>query len=367
VDYTKAAIYYKKACDGEHVKGCLNLGLLYAYGEGVSVDDEEAADLLERAGDGGEVAGCSSLGFLYAKGKGVQRDFSIAIDLYKKGCVGVDMGGCSNLGFMYVTGQGVEKDELKAAELFIKACDGGDMEGCSNLGNIYEKGSEIPRDERKAQELFRKACDGGYDRACERVEDPEKEKALRELCKKNLDGCMELAEIIFKKSTVESIEECKNLYLKVCDKGNNPVACLRFANILLDGGSSDDKLIQKKAYLYAKKACSRKNEEGCALVKALDAEAESAKVIDTLKEVAAAVCKAFLPCENLAPSGGIFQECIGMQMQAYQMLSSDASAKMVLNNKAISECKQCLATASCFAIQHGKCSACKRVIAFEIP
>ena len=92
----------------------------------------------KKACDAGDMRGCHDLGVMYADGNGVEKNEQKAVELYKKACDGGEMLGCFNLGTMYAKGSGTEKDLGKAAELFKKACDGGDMNGCRSLDTIYK-------------------------------------------------------------------------------------------------------------------------------------------------------------------------------------------------------------------------------------
>jgi hypothetical protein len=70
---------------------------------------------------------------MYANGQGVAIDEKEAARLYRKACDGGNMRGCSNLGGMYANGQGLEMDEKEAARLYRKACDGGYKDACSHV------------------------------------------------------------------------------------------------------------------------------------------------------------------------------------------------------------------------------------------
>ena len=45
--------------------------------------------------------GCYNLGTIYANGNDVEKDFSKAAELFKKACDGGEMHGCSNLDIIY--------------------------------------------------------------------------------------------------------------------------------------------------------------------------------------------------------------------------------------------------------------------------
>ena len=62
-DMFKAAVLYKKACDGGDATGCFWRGNSYAVGIGVEQNYFKAAELYKKACDGGDAEGCKA----YAK------------------------------------------------------------------------------------------------------------------------------------------------------------------------------------------------------------------------------------------------------------------------------------------------------------
>ncbi|HEV7238816.1 MAG TPA: PDZ domain-containing protein [Thermoanaerobaculia bacterium] len=58
-DFTSAAKYYAKACEGEDAESCYELGVLYDEAKGVPYDPVRSAALIRRACDGGFAKACS--------------------------------------------------------------------------------------------------------------------------------------------------------------------------------------------------------------------------------------------------------------------------------------------------------------------
>lgn len=79
------------------MEGCLNLGIIYQYGKGVTTDLDKAVRLYQKACDSGVMFGCIQLGIFYQYGRGVTEDLSKAAQLYKKVCDGGEMLGCDLL------------------------------------------------------------------------------------------------------------------------------------------------------------------------------------------------------------------------------------------------------------------------------
>ena len=64
----KASQLFKKACDGGDMKGCYNLGFLYANGQGVKQNRQKAKELFGKACDGGDERGCEQYKILDEQG-----------------------------------------------------------------------------------------------------------------------------------------------------------------------------------------------------------------------------------------------------------------------------------------------------------
>ncbi len=134
--YAEALPLFQKACDGENLIGCYNLGVLYANGQGVAQDFARARSLYRKACDGGVISSCTGLGYLASNGQGAPPDFAQARALFQRACDGGDMLGCLNLGALYQNGQGVARDYAQARAYYKKACDGGVEQACLYLRNL---------------------------------------------------------------------------------------------------------------------------------------------------------------------------------------------------------------------------------------
>jgi TPR repeat protein len=62
----------------------INLGLLYANGQGVAQDYAKAREWYEKAADKGATSAMINLGLLYANGQGVAQDYAKAREWYEK-------------------------------------------------------------------------------------------------------------------------------------------------------------------------------------------------------------------------------------------------------------------------------------------
>ena len=93
----------------------------------------KAIELLTKACDGQVLQGCSDLGFVYGK----EGDFDKALGPVTKACNARHMQGCSRLGLLYYYGKGIQRDEPRAGKLFIKSCDRGFNKSCDILKERY--------------------------------------------------------------------------------------------------------------------------------------------------------------------------------------------------------------------------------------
>lgn len=109
------------------------------------------------AAEQGDADSQLNLGSMYAKGDGVQQDKRKAFELYEKAAKQNNPKAQFNLGFMYSKGDGVEKNSRKAAEYYQKAADQNIPQASFNLGVLYFKGVDgVPEDKAKAAKLFEK-------------------------------------------------------------------------------------------------------------------------------------------------------------------------------------------------------------------
>ena len=92
----------------------VNLGVMYATGEGVPEDDAEAVRWYRLAADQGHVEAQYSLGVAYADGRGVPEDTAEALRWWRLAADQGDAGGQVGLGLMYATGEGVPQNDVTA-------------------------------------------------------------------------------------------------------------------------------------------------------------------------------------------------------------------------------------------------------------
>ena len=128
-DYETALQEFKPLAAKGNADAQVNLGLLYARGQGVSQDYKAAATWYRKAAEQGQSDAQFNLGSLYYDGLGgLARDFNKASEWYTKAANAGQIDAQYNLGLMYVTGQGVPLSMVQAYKWLTIAAALGDAE-----------------------------------------------------------------------------------------------------------------------------------------------------------------------------------------------------------------------------------------------
>jgi localization factor PodJL len=121
------------------------VGLKYIDGDGVGVDESQAAKWLERAAESGEAVAQYRLGTLYERGRGVPADPALALHWYQLAANAGNRKAMHNLAVAYAQGSGTPKDFAEAARWFSKAANLGLADSQFNLAVLYERGLGVPQ------------------------------------------------------------------------------------------------------------------------------------------------------------------------------------------------------------------------------
>ena len=132
------------ATDG-NPKAELIIGLKYLDGDGIAVNEPEAAKWLERAAESGEAIAQYRLGTLYDRGRGVPADPALALHWYQLAASAGNRKAMHNLAAAYAQGSGTPKDFSEAARWFSKAANLGLADSQFNLAVLYERGLGVPQ------------------------------------------------------------------------------------------------------------------------------------------------------------------------------------------------------------------------------
>ena len=145
----------------------LRLGAMYATGNGVPKDDQEAVRWYRKSAEQGLADAQFLLGTMYATGKGVPQDYREAAKWYRNAAEQGLAEAQYGLGAMYDFGMGVPKDHREAVKWYRKAAEQGDAEAQTNLGVMYGKGEGVPQDFLQAHAWMNLAAGQGDKKAAE--------------------------------------------------------------------------------------------------------------------------------------------------------------------------------------------------------
>lgn len=137
--------------NGHRENGHSNLGLIYDNGQGVTLDNKEAANLFRLSAEQGQANAQSNLGLMYYNGQGVNQDYKEAVKWYKMSAEQGHANAQNKLGKMYAKGKGVTQDYVQGLMWFYIAAVKGNKDAARNKG-IAEK-HMTPKDISTAQKL----------------------------------------------------------------------------------------------------------------------------------------------------------------------------------------------------------------------
>ena len=84
MDKAQALVWLRKSAAQGDSAAQLELGVMYATGDGVKQDDKMAVALFQKAATQGKATAQYNLGLMYAKGDGVKKDYAQAIAWFRK-------------------------------------------------------------------------------------------------------------------------------------------------------------------------------------------------------------------------------------------------------------------------------------------
>jgi TPR repeat protein len=113
-DYATAYRLQQPLADQGFVKAQVNLGIMYAQGQGVTRDDGEAIRWFRKAADQGDPLAQHNLGVMYESVRGVPQNWAEAATWFRSAA---DQGLADaqyDLGRIYAEGRGVQRDYVRA-------------------------------------------------------------------------------------------------------------------------------------------------------------------------------------------------------------------------------------------------------------
>jgi TPR repeat protein len=144
-----------------------DLGLLYATGRDVPLDEREAVKWFERAAGQGAVNAQFNLGVMYHRGGGVTADATQAVAWYRLAAERDHPLAQHNLATLYSKGEGIDQDYAAAAQWLTRAAEAGIAASQYRLGQLYESGLGVAKDPAAARAWYARAAAQGHERAQE--------------------------------------------------------------------------------------------------------------------------------------------------------------------------------------------------------
>lgn len=170
-DIKQSVFWHTRAAMGGHAEAQYTLGLLYENGDGVPQHYTQALTWLGKAAEQGHLAAKAqrekilehiesikrsaekgeadaqcTLGTLYATGNGVPQNDDQAVIWFRHAAEQKSAAGQYHLGVMYAEGRGASQDDKEAAAWYTKAAEQGHADAQYHLGALYHKGRGVPRD-----------------------------------------------------------------------------------------------------------------------------------------------------------------------------------------------------------------------------
>ena len=145
-DAAEAVRWWRRAAEQGDARAQVNLGFMYAEGQGVPQDDLEAARWYRLAAEQGEAGAQFNLGSMYAEGLGVPQDAAEAVRWYRLAAEQGESTAQFALGVMYARGRGVPEDAAEAASWFRVAAQQGNPRAQRSLALSYASGIGVPMD-----------------------------------------------------------------------------------------------------------------------------------------------------------------------------------------------------------------------------
>lgn len=163
-DLKKALEYFTKAQPDP--RAWANLGIMYAFGEGVPVDEKKGAELLKKASDAGNMqARAYYAGMIDGGALTIPQDHDLAVKLYKEAAAAGQTVALYNAAILIRDGKygGEPVDDAKMLDYFTRAANEGYPAAQYELANAYSQGRlGLTKDHEKAVELAKKAAEKDF-------------------------------------------------------------------------------------------------------------------------------------------------------------------------------------------------------------
>jgi len=159
---------FEETCNDGKSISCYNMGLAYAYGDGVDKNDTKALEFYTKACNKDYFKSCSQAAIIYEESSTVKEDMKKAFNLYSHACGGGDAFACHNVA-IYYSKRKTEAMKSISRNFYTKACDDGYAPSCIYLGRLYRDSHAVPQDFKLAKEKFSLACEANSHLGCKEL------------------------------------------------------------------------------------------------------------------------------------------------------------------------------------------------------
>jgi TPR repeat protein len=159
-DHPESLRWYRSAAEQGDAESAYRLGSKLRWGgDGITVDEQEAAKWIIFAADKGYADAYFSAAWILHSGFGVERSDEKSVTLYRLACKAREYMAFNNLGYMYQHGFGVRKNPEKAFANYEKAAQSGITLAKCNLAFCYKNGTGVDIDYDEALALMLEAAE----------------------------------------------------------------------------------------------------------------------------------------------------------------------------------------------------------------
>lgn len=139
----------------------VNLGYMYARGQGAATDQQEALRLYRLSASLGNAEGMNALGYKYQFGTGVPPNIQTAIDWYCRAIAQGNPRALNNMAILYDRGIGVPRDPMTARDLWRQSAQNGHANAAYNLGMSLLAAPHGPEDTQQGLQWLQGAAMAG--------------------------------------------------------------------------------------------------------------------------------------------------------------------------------------------------------------
>ncbi len=154
---------HKAAVSNAHAQ--FNLGFIYARGDGVTPDDENAIRWWRLADKNGSARAKMMLGLFYDLGRGVGRSEKQAVTWYQKAAALGDVNALYNLAVLFYNGRGIDRDFTKAAKYLKMLAQTNNTDAQNMYGSLFLEGQGVAYAPKTAVSWFKRAAAAGHVKA----------------------------------------------------------------------------------------------------------------------------------------------------------------------------------------------------------